>query len=120
MIKFLLHRICFIILFCVFPSVLLAQEKTDLYYYNGHADEILPDAQTSFQNGEYERTIDLCKCYFVYFGNNTAESLQKKAEQCAHLAKDMDALYAEGKRDEALEAANNLLSINPDDPKAKS
>ncbi len=113
------HRSYLAFVFVFFSFAVFAQEKTQAYY-NTHENEILPDANAAFGEGNYERTIQLCTWHYVFFGTRDAESLQKKAEQCAQLAKDMDALYAEGKRDEALEAANSLLSINPDDPKAKS
>lgn len=112
------HSSYLALVFVFFSVAVFAQEKTQAYY-NTHESEILPDANAAFREGNYERTIQLCTWHYVFFGTRDAESLQKKAEQCAQLAKDMDALYAEGKRDEALKAANSLLSINPDDPKAK-
>jgi len=117
--KSFIHRLCLTLFLCFLSFTLFAQEKNQSYY-NTHESEILPDANATFREGNYERTIQLCTWHYVFFGTRDAESLQKKAEQCAQLAKEMDALYAEGKRDEALEAANCLLSINPDDSKAKS
>ena len=107
------------LILCLLSLALSAQVKTQMYYYNGHADEILPDAQSSFRNGEYERALDLCAWYYVFYGNSTAESLREKSEQCAGLAKEMAALYAEHNTVEAVEKAKSLLAINPDDPDAK-
>ena len=48
------------LLFCLISPALLAQDKTQTYY-NTHEREILPDAQAAFRNGDYERTLELCK-----------------------------------------------------------
>lgn len=98
---------------------IFAQEKT-LAYYNTHESEILPDAQDTFKKGEYERTIELCKWYFIIFGDNKANSLREKSERCDQLSKEMNDLRADGKLQEAKLKASAILSINPNDTRAKA
>ena len=97
---------------------MFAQEKTQAYY-STHENEIFQDAQSSFNKGDYERAAELCKWHYIIVGNNDANSLRERAERCVEISKDITALNVEGKVDEALEAARNLLSINPSDPDAK-
>ena len=113
-----IHRSCLVLVFVFFSVALFAQEKTQAYY-NTHENEIFPDANAAFREGNYERTIQLCTWHYVFFGTRDAEQLQKKAEQCIQLSKDLSRQYAEGKTMEARVTANSLLSINPDDPLAK-
>ena len=110
-------RSCLALLFVLLSVSLFAQEKTQAYY-NTHENEILPDAQAAFRVGNYERAIQLCTWHYVFFGNREAEPLQKQAEKCDKLSKNLESLYAEGKKAEALEVAMNLLAINPNDPSA--
>ena len=84
-------RIVVALLFVLLSSVLSAQEKT-LYYYNSLEDEILPDADASFQKGDYERTIELCKWHYVIVGNHSADDLRNKAERCASLRDEIRSL----------------------------
>ena len=106
-------------LLLVLPIVLLAQEKTQSYY-NTHESEILPDAQEAFRDGNYERTIQLCIWQYVIVGDRAAEALREKAEQCARLSNEMAELQATGDLTTAIEKANAILAINPDDPAAKA
>ena len=102
----------------VLSSTLLAQEKTQAYY-NTHESEILPDARTAFQRGNYERAVELCRWHYIIVGNQDAESLRNMAERCARLSEEMVNQKIAGKMKEAEEAANTLLSINPNDSAAK-
>ena len=57
-----------------------AQVKTQSYY-NTHESEILPDARAAFQEGNYERTIELCKLHYIIVGNQDAAQLREMAER---------------------------------------
>ena len=96
----------------------LAQNKTQAYY-NSHEKEILPDARTAFQNGEYDRAIELCKWHYIIVGDQKADQLRRMSDRCAQLSRQMKVLVAEGKTQEALEVARTLLTINSNDPSAK-
>lgn len=101
------------------PIVLFAQEKTQAYY-NTHESEILPDAQNAFREGDYERTLILCRWQYIIVGDHAAEPLQEKAEQCAQLLKEMEELQGTGMTEAMIEKAKAILAINPDDPAAIS
>ena len=107
-------RLIFSIVFCILSSVVFAQEKTQ-YYYNTHEKEILPDANASFQKGDYERTIELCKWHYIIVGDNAANELRIKAERCASLLQEMKSLLTDGSIEVARDVAKSLLSINPKD-----
>lgn len=96
-----------------------AQEKT-LAYYNSHESEILPDAQTAFKKGEYERTLELCHWHYIIFGDDSAYGLRDKADRCQQLTKQMNDLQSAGNVKEAKEKANAILVFNPDDAAAKA
>lgn len=102
----------------ILSSTLFAQEKTQAYY-NTHENEILPDARAAFQRGDYERTVELCRWHYIIVGNQDADSLRSMAERCARLSEEMVNQKTAGKMKEAEEAANTLLSINPNDSAAK-
>lgn len=113
------HRSYLALVFVFFSFAVFAQEKTQAYY-NTHENEILPDANAAFGEGNYERTIQLCTWHYVFFGTRDAESLQKKAEQCAQLTKEMNDLYSKGNIKDAKLKASAILSLNPDDSAAKA
>ena len=104
---------------CLVTLSMLAQEKT-LQYYNTHESEILPDAQTAFKKGDYERTLELCRWHYIIFGDDSAYALRDKSERCLQLSKEMNNLRSEGNIKEAKLKASALLSINPDDSAAKA
>ena len=58
-----------------------AQDKTQAYYAQ-HEREILPDAQTAFREGNYERAVQLCRWHYIIVGDRAADSLRDKAEIC--------------------------------------
>lgn len=96
---------------------LFAQEKSQ-FYYSTHEDEIIPDATKAFQNGKYERAAELCMWHYVIVGDKAADSLRAKAERCVELSKEMADYFDAGKRKEARETAQLLLSLNPNDTAA--
>lgn len=117
--KGLIPRLCVSILLVLSSLALFAQEKT-LSYYNTHENEILPDAQSAFRRGDYERTMELCRWHYAILGvNNSAESLRDRAERCAQLTREMNALRSSGRLKDAKVKAIDILAINPDDPVAK-
>lgn len=116
--KTIIHRVCLALSLGMISVALFAQEKNQSYYYR-HQNEILPDANQAFQEGNYDRTIDLCLWHYIIVGDKTADSLREKAERCAKLSKEMADLQAAGKTTEAIEAARALLSINSNDTGAK-
>jgi len=114
----ILQRVCLTLFLGLLSLTLLAQEKTQAYY-NSHENEIIQDAQSSFNKGDYERAVELCKWHYIIIGNHFADSLREKAERCASLKKEMESLRDAGKLDEARKVAKSLLSINPKDALAQ-
>lgn len=101
-------RVFVLVLMCLIGGsvfYLFGQEKTPAYY-NQHPTEILPDARESFQKGEYEKTISLCKLHYIIIGDSAADALRSRAEQCLRLSKEIK------------ERASELLFTNPNDPVA--
>ena len=113
-----IQRLCVVLFFSILSASMFAQEKTQ-YYYNTHENEILPDANASFQKGDYEHAIELCKWHYVIVGNHAADNLRNKAERCASLKEEMESLRTAGKIKEARDIAKTILSINPSDALAK-
>lgn len=95
-----------------------AQEKTQAYY-NTHESEILPDAQVAFREGDYDRTVELCRLHFIIVGDNRADALRDKARECAKLTIEMNAFASADQRDLAREKAQAILALNSDDKKAQ-
>lgn len=116
--KSFVRRIGVVLLLCFISWALLAQEKTQAYY-NSHENELLPDARSAFQEGNYDRTVLLCNWYYIFTGDHAADSLRERAERCSQLSSDMADFRSAGKTNEAKEAAKTLLSINPNDTAAK-
>ena len=84
-------------------SFLLGQEKSQSYY-NQHPNEILLDAQSYFKNGDYGKTISLCKLHYIIVGDSAADALRSKAELCERLTNEIN------------ERTEELRSANPNDP----
>ena len=80
MYKSLKYVVAVALLFVALGTV--AQDKKAAYY-NVHASEILPDAQLTFRNGDYERTVELRRLHYVIVGDTRADALREKAERCA-------------------------------------
>ena len=106
------------ILLSFIPTLVYAQDKTQAYYAQ-HEKEILPDAQTAFRKGNYQRAVLLCQWHYVIVGDKAADSLQEKAKNCQAVLEDMNQLLSEGRKENALEKALALLALNPEDVKAK-
>ena len=81
-------------------SFLLGQEKSQSYY-NQHPNEILLDAQSYFKNGDYGKTISLCKLHYIIVGDSAADALRSKAELCERLTNEIN------ERTEELRSAGN-------------
>lgn len=118
MMESVINKLCVCCLVALLSPVMFAQEKTQ-YYYNSHENEILPDANASFREGNYERAIELCKWYYIIVGNHSSDSLREKAERCTSLSKEMESLSFAGRIGEAREIATTILSLNPSDSRAK-
>ena len=117
--KAFVSSLCIAILLGTVSWDVFAQEKT-LQYYNTHENELLPDARTSFQKGEYDRTKELCRWHYIIFGENlSVNSLREKSERCALLSREMNDLKTNGNVNDAKQKANDILSINPEDAAAK-
>lgn len=116
--KVAIHRIGVILHFIILSTTLIAQEKKQYYYYT-HESELLPDAKTAFQQGDYERAKELCLWYYVIVGSHAADNLRNQAERCSSLTQEMESFLAAEKIPEAREIAKAILSINPADSKAK-
>lgn len=98
-------------------TLMLAQNKPRTYY-NSHGTEILPDAQTAFRSGNYERTVELCNWYSEIIGDPRADALREKARTCARLASEIQEFLTRGQKRVAREKAQEILAINMDDAKA--
>lgn len=107
-----------VLMLSLIGTIALAQDKSQAYY-NTHEKEILPDAQAAFQNGNYERAEKLCQWHFIMVGGHRADALREKAVQCAKLAIEMKTLASYGNNGAALEKAQAILALNPDDTVAR-
>ena len=107
-----------VLVLCLISVVASAQDKSRIYY-NDHESEILPDAQAAFKNGDYEKTVELCKLYYILLGDSQADALREKAEECVKLTIEMEALATVGQKDAAREKALAILALNPDDKRAQ-
>ena len=119
MMKLTVKHIHVLLVACLLPLGLSAQEKT-LAYYNSHESEILPDAQAAFKKGDYDRTLELCRWYYIIFGDDAAYPLRDQADRCSKLIDEMTQLRDAGKVKEAKLKASTILSINPNDSVAKA
>lgn len=111
--------VCTVLLFSLIGTVAGAQEEKDLLYYNQHQNEILPDAQAAFRDGNYRRTAELCRWHYVIVGDSRADALREKATNCARFSEEMKAFVLAGIWPSAYESAAAILAINPDDPEAQ-
>ena len=116
--KFFFIFILATFMFSFITTVSYAQNKTQAYY-NQHESEILPDAQTAFKKGDYEQAIVLCRWHYIIVGDQSADILREKAENCRSLLKEINHLVDEGETDAAIEKALTLLALNPEDESAK-
>lgn len=116
--KNVIGHVIIVIIHCLLSISMLAQEKTQSYY-NTHESELLPDAKTAFQNGKYERAVELCKWHYIIVGDKAADALRDMAERCTQLSEEMSDYYAAGKTKEARETAKKLLSLNSHDANAQ-
>lgn len=113
-----LRTVCVVILLGMVGQGAWAQNKTQAYY-NSHEREILPDARTAFENGDYSRAAELCRWHYIIVGDRAADALRDQAERCEQHATRMTALKNEGRNGEAKAAAQALLAIHPNDAAAK-
>jgi tetratricopeptide (TPR) repeat protein len=97
-------------------GILITDKTKD--YYNTHKTEILPDAQSAFKNGDYNRSAELCEWYSIFVGDDKASSLRNKALQCSRLLIEMGTLSDYGLLDGARDKARDILALNPNDPAA--
>ena len=107
-----------IVLLGMVSQIASGQNKSQAYY-NSHEREILPDAQSAFQSGDYDRTVELCRWHYIIVGDNRADSLRDRARRCSALSRQMADLKNQGKMSEAKEVALNLLSLHPEAASAK-
>ena len=110
-------RLLVALLLTTLSFALLAQEKTQSYYLT-HESEILPDAQASFKQGDYDRAVELCLWHYIIIGTQAAESLRDNAGKCAALSRELAGHIEAGRDKEAEESARALVALNPDDPAA--
>lgn len=113
--RVLIH-ICITLSVCFLSASLFAQEKAQAYY-NSHENEILPDARAAFHEGNYDRTVELCKWYYIIVGDTASDSLRLVAERCARIYSEMKALRVEAEETKKTVRllALSLYSVNPDD-----
>ena len=82
--KSLIYSVFLSLLIGLLSQAVFAQEKMQSYYVN-HESEILPDARTAFEKGDYDRTVELCKWYYIIVGKHDADTLRAQAERAKEL-----------------------------------
>ena len=100
-------------------SLFLSAQEKNQSYYRQHEKEIIKDATGEFKNGNYERTIELCRWHSEIVRNHAADALLDLSKRCAQLSAEMANFRISGRTKEATERAETLLSLNPNDPSAK-
>ncbi len=118
MIALTIRKMLFTMMAVLSSWVMSAQEKSQSYY-NSHENEILPDARAAFLDGNYERTLTLCRWHYIIVGDESALSLRKKADDCLELVNSIRTHQSRGELKKAKEQAEALLFLNPDDAYAK-
>jgi uncharacterized protein YjdB len=93
-------------------------------HYNERPAEILPDAKTAFEKGNYDRAIMLCSMHWAYYGDETNKlsdrtQLEAKAKKCYDLSREMNDLVSQRKLTAAKQKARAILDINAQDPAAR-
>lgn len=94
--------------------------KRSQRYYHDNENTILPDAQAAFRYGDYERTIDLCKWYYIIVGDLKGDALRDRATRCLGLSSEIEKHIVNGETELAKEKAQDLLRLNPADKKARA
>ncbi len=112
-------KLCLTLLLLCFALALRAQEKSDWYYFE-HTDEILPDARSLFDKGEYDRAIGLCDLHdeLLSTGHEQApavEDLRVRSRRCRELVSDISDRLADGDPEGAKLLAYELKELNPND-----
>ena len=112
-----------VILFLGLATFLQAQEKSDWYYID-HSDEILKDATSLFQAGNYARAIDLCNLHSDILGDEhdetpTRDELMSLVLKCQKLATDLENYIEDGYMQAAKAVAEELRALNPSDERLK-
>lgn len=108
-----------IIVLLILPSLLIRAQDKDRDYYSKHVSELIPDAQTAFDLGNYKRTRDLCDWYFEFSFKDDLNDLYDKTSKCIKIKDRMKELLDAGEIDTAKQKAVELLAINPKDPYAE-
>lgn len=108
-----------IIVLLILPSLLIKAQEKDREYYSKHVSELIPDAQTAFDSGNYKRTRDLCDWYFEFSFKDDLNDLYDKTSKCIKIKDRMKELLDAGEIEAAKQKAEELLAINPKDPYAE-
>ena len=112
-------KVLFVVVLLGMVNQVVSGQNKNQAYYNSHEMEILHDARTAFQSGEYDRAVELCRWHYIIVGDNRADSLRDMAQRCSGLSRQMADLMSQGKTSEAKEVALNLLSVHPESASAK-
>lgn len=112
-----------LLLFLFLSLAAYAQEKGDVYY-SGHQNEILPDAESLFRKGNYDRALQLCDLHKELLGLDHAEAgkvdeLRALILECQKLAMDMEGYLERGHEGLARAVAEELRKLNPTDERLK-
>lgn len=75
----------------------------------------LTDAQTSFKEGNYDKTIRLVKIYASLSGQNYNIELYSKADTCLSLCYDITRYEKDGNYNSIIQCCEKILTINPND-----
>ena len=80
----------------------------------------LKDAQESFNDGDYEKTIKLIKIYQSLSGKTEGGEMLAKAQQCQQISEKARVLEEQGNDVAILQCYREILVINPDDRNARN
>lgn len=109
-----MRKIFFTVLFVLFSAVMYCQNNADRYIDNPSL--ALKDAQFSFNEGEYEKTIRLVKIYQSLSGKKDGEDVLSKAQQCQQLIEKARLLENQGDYSGVTQCYRSIMGINPNDP----
>ena len=96
-------------------------QNTDADKYMRNPEMALNDAKTSFDEGDYDRAVNLIRIYRSLSGNNNGGSdILSNAQKCQQLIDKAEILEGQGDFVEVTECFLSILEINPKDKIAKN
>ena len=93
------------------------QDKGELYRDN--PGQALQDAKTSFEIGNYDKTVSLINIYQALTGNSEGSILLSNAKKCKDLIHQAQSFVNQGDFDSAAQCCRDILELNPKDQMAQ-